>query len=168
MGGTLDGWELSGITRYQSGAPLTITGSAAVGTRLSSFGRRASTVPSHLLSDLPRSRGSCPAHKVCWFDGAAFTTAPTTSAGDAPIGSIIGPNSYTWHLSLRKSFKLPKESMNLMFQADAFNVLTGSTGTTLAHRPTAERGRSPAPTLHGSCSSEENLVSRVLQKNCAS
>ena len=51
-----------------------------------------------------------------------FTTAPTTSAGDAPIGSIIGPNSYTWHLSLRKSFKLPKESMNLMFQADLFNV----------------------------------------------
>ena len=59
VGGTLGGWELSGITRYQSGAPLTITGSAAVGTWLSSFGRRASTVPSHPLSDLPRSRGSC-------------------------------------------------------------------------------------------------------------
>ena len=39
----------------------------------------------------------------------------------------------TWDLSLRKSFKLPQESMNLMFQADAFNVFNrvnwGNPGT---------------------------------------
>jgi hypothetical protein len=133
VGGALGGWELSGITRYQSGAPLTITASAPVGTGLSSFGRRASVVPGQALDDLPRSGGACPVRKICWFDGAAFKPTPATSAGDAPIGSIIGPNFYSWDLSLRKNFKLPKEGMSLMFPADAFNVFNrvnwGNPGT---------------------------------------
>jgi hypothetical protein len=122
VGGALGGWELSGITRYQSGAPLTITASAPVGTGLSSYSRRASIVPGQALDALPLSGGACPVRKICWFNGAAFTPAPATSAGDASIGSIIGPNYYSWDLSLRKNFKLPKEGMSLMFQADAFNV----------------------------------------------
>jgi hypothetical protein len=122
-GQALGGWELSGITRYQSGAPLTITATTAVGTGLTAYGRRASMVLGHPLNDLPRVGGACPAHRVCWFDAAAFTLAPTTSAGDAPIGNIIGPNYYVWDLSLRKTFRLPREGMSLMFQADAFNAL---------------------------------------------
>jgi hypothetical protein len=121
VGGALGGWELSGITRFQSGAPLTITANSAVGTGLSQFSRRSSVVPGHTLDDLPKFGGACPAHKICWFDGAAFAAAPVTSAGNAPIGSIIGPNYYTWDLSLRKTFKI-RESLGFMFQADAFNI----------------------------------------------
>ena len=107
-GEALGGWELSGITRYQSGASLTMTATTAVGTGLSAYGRRASMVLGHPLNDLPRVGGACPAHRVCWFDAAAFTLAPTTSAGDAPIANIIGPNYYVWDLSLRKTFRLPR------------------------------------------------------------
>ena len=125
VGGVLKGWELSGITRYQSGGPLTITGSAQVGptdpgfgTLLTQFGRRASVV-----SGVPLHSGyTCPAHRVCWFNPGAFSLAPTTSAGNAPIGSIIGPAYSAWDLSLRKTFRLPWEGMSLMFQADAFNA----------------------------------------------
>jgi hypothetical protein len=38
------------------------------------------------------------------------------------VNDIIGPNFYQWDLSLRKTFKLPREGMSLQFQADAFNA----------------------------------------------
>jgi hypothetical protein len=48
--------------------------------------------------------------------------APNGGAGDAGVGSIIGPGYFSWDLSLRKAFRLPREGMSLMFQADAFNA----------------------------------------------
>jgi hypothetical protein len=119
-GGLLSGWALSGITHFQSGAPLTITGTQNVGPGSTEvgFSRRASIVPGVSLY----SGYTCPAQKVCWFNPAAFSLAPKSSAGNAPIGSIIGPDYYTWDLSLRKMFHLPREGMSLMFQADAFNA----------------------------------------------
>ncbi len=119
-GGLLSGWDLSGATHFQSGAPLTITGTSPVGPGSLELGyaRRASVV-----AGVPLYSGyTCPAHKVCWFNPAAFSLAPTTSAGNALIGSIIGPDYYTWDLSLRKTFHLPWEGMSLIFQADAFNA----------------------------------------------
>jgi len=53
----------------------------------------------------------------------AFAPESALGAGDAPIGSIIGPDFYQWAMSLRKAFDLPfREGMRLQFQADAFNV----------------------------------------------
>ena len=46
----------------------------------------------------------------------------TTGLGNAPLGNIIGPGYYSWDVSLRKSFRLPVESMGLMIQLDAFNA----------------------------------------------
>jgi len=132
--GLLSGWALSGITHFQSGAPLTITGTSIVGpatmtgvpagtpgstpSLLVGFSRRASLVPG-----VPLYSGyTCPPKTVCWFNPNAFSLAPNTSAGNVPIGSIIGPDYYTWDLSLRKMFHLPREGMSLMFQADAFNA----------------------------------------------
>jgi hypothetical protein len=118
-GQTLGGWSFSGITRAQSGQGLTVSGSAKVGTGtaaqlglLSSFTRRAS-----LGAGNPCTRGN-----LCWFDASAYTAAPTTSAGNAPTGNIIGPGYYAWDMSLRKAFRLPREGTSLIFQADAFNV----------------------------------------------
>lgn len=114
-GAILSGWELSGITRAQSGQPLTVTGSVTIGptgTGVTSFGRRASL----------GTGTACPAGKVCYFDPSAYVLAPTTGAGNAPVGGIVGPGYYNWDLSLRKSFKLPREGMSLALQMDAFNV----------------------------------------------
>jgi hypothetical protein len=107
----LSGWELSGITRAQSGQPLTVTGSAPIGP-LASVGRRASL----------GSGAACATGKVCYFDPSAYGAAPANGAGNAPIGGIIGPGYYSWDLSLRKSFNLPREGMRLAFQMDAFNA----------------------------------------------
>ncbi len=120
-GALLSGWELSGITRAQSGQPLTATGSQTIGpagSGVTAFTRRA-----NIVSGVPLDSGyTCPAGKVCWFNPAAFAQESTAGAGNAPVGGIIGPGYYDWDLSLRKSFKLPREGMSLAFQMDAFNV----------------------------------------------
>jgi hypothetical protein len=118
-GQALGGWSFSGITRAQSGQPLTVSGSSKVGTGtaaqlklLSSFNRRASLLPGT----------ACTRGNLCWFDSSLYNFALTTSAGTAPVGNIIGPGYYAWDMSLRKAFRLPREGTNLTFQADAFNV----------------------------------------------
>jgi hypothetical protein len=118
-GAVVKGWSVSGIMHFQTGAPLTATASQGVGaTGLPAFGRRANFTGQPALFT-----GACPNTKaVCWANPTAFTSASTLGAGDAPIGDIIGPNFYQWDMSLRKQFALPRESMRLQFQADAFNV----------------------------------------------
>jgi len=67
----------------------------------------------------------CPAarrERFCWFNPNAFKAAPFTGVGNAPTGNITGPGYYSWDMSLRKNFRLPREGTSLMFQADAFNV----------------------------------------------
>jgi hypothetical protein len=119
-GGLLSGWQLIGATHYQSGAPLTVTGTQSVGpgSLETQFARRAS-----LNSAVPLYSGfTCPAGKMCWFNPAAFQVASKTSAGTAPIGNIIGPNLQVWDMTLRKTFGLPREGMSLLFEASAFNI----------------------------------------------
>jgi hypothetical protein len=111
-GQALGGWSFSGITRAQSGQPLTASANQTIGTGGSTFARRASL----------GAGTACTGSSLCWFDTSAYTKAPTTGAGNAPVGNIIGPGYYAWDMSLRKSFKLPKEGTNLTFQADAFNI----------------------------------------------
>ncbi len=133
-GAILSGWELSGTTRAQSGAPLTVSGTQTIGpagSGVTSFTRRANIVPGVSLY----SGFTCPTGKVCWFNPAAFAQEPNNAAGTAPVGGIIGPGYYGWDLSLRKHFKLPREGMSLTFQADAFNVFNrtnwGNPGTSV-------------------------------------
>jgi len=119
VGQALGGWSFSGITRAQSGQPLTVNGSAKIGTGttaqlklLSAFNRRASL----------GAGNPCTGGNLCWFDSSQYVAAPTTSIGTAPVGNILGPGYYAWDMSLRKVFRLPREGTNLTFQADAFNV----------------------------------------------
>jgi hypothetical protein len=129
--GFLKGWQVSGITRAQSGQPLTVNGSTTVGNLTNeNFTDRANLVAGQPLNTGMNVRGvsSCGAAvgtgtKVCYFNTSAFTsTGMTTGIGNAPVGDIIGPGYYIWDLSLRKSFRLPREGMSLLFQLDAFNA----------------------------------------------
>ena len=111
LGTALGGWELSGITRAQTGQPLTISGTQIIGPAgagVTGFSRRADVVPGAAIE----SGFTCPSGKKCWFNpnttlanGAAFVLAPNSSAGDAGVGSIIGPGYLSWDLSLRKAFR---------------------------------------------------------------
>jgi Carboxypeptidase regulatory-like domain/TonB dependent receptor len=116
----ISGWSLSGITRAQSGFPLTVSGSEPIGGLSGeNFTDRANMVAGSSISP---GITPCGTH-LCYFNTAAFTaTGMTTAIGNAPNGNIIGPGYYSWDLSLRKNFKLPIESMGLTIQLDAFNA----------------------------------------------
>jgi len=115
VGTALGGWQLSGITRAQSGQPITVLANAALGKGTNVSGRRANLVPGQSISVPHQSAAQ-------WFNPAAFNNPSPTSPGTGGVGSVIGPAFFVTDLSVRKVFKLPREGMNLMFQADLFNI----------------------------------------------
>jgi hypothetical protein len=101
----LDGYEISGITRYQSGRPYTITGNTLTGTR------RADVVG----SDLYLRDG------LQWINPAAFAPAPFDRRGTSSVGVIEGPSLFATDFSIRKIIRFG-ERRNLRLQADIFNA----------------------------------------------
>jgi hypothetical protein len=126
----LKGWQLSGITRAQSGAPLTVNGQALLGSLSGeNFTDRGNIVVGQPLNTgLVKNVSGCGAGaaagtKICYFNTSAFTSMGMTAGiGTAPVGNIIGPGYYDWDVSLRKSIRLPREGMTLLFQLDTFNI----------------------------------------------
>jgi hypothetical protein len=107
----LDGYEISGVTRLQSGPYSTVTG-----TGNSVFGsRRADCLGGDGL--FPNGERSPNA----WADRTAFAVAPDTRRGTCGPGTLLGPGSQTWDFSLRRRIAL-NERFKLQFQADIFNA----------------------------------------------
>ena len=103
----LANWELSGITRFQTGGYFTATGNTSIGTRRADFlgGDPSIDNPTNAL----------------WFDKTQFVTAPNTRRGTSGVGNIQGPGLKLFDLSLRKQFRLT-ERVSMRFQADFFNM----------------------------------------------
>lgn len=114
LAGPLGGWEISGIYRYQSGAPLTISGTTAIG------GRRAD----YLGGDpyFPSSQRVSSTGAIQWLNPAQFAVSPDGRLGNSGRGQFRGPGYQVVDLSLRKSFKVHAQQ-RLQFQADLFNAL---------------------------------------------
>lgn len=105
----LGGWEVSGITRFQSGQFYTPQANTTIG------GRRADYLGGDIsLPDDERSQSR-------WFNTAAFGPAPEDRRGNARPGSIVGPGRNLWDLSFRKQF-LVTERYRLQFRGDMFNA----------------------------------------------
>ncbi len=106
-GAVLSGWEVSGITRYQSGAYFTVIGNTSINNR------RATYIGGPVLLPNPGPDG--------WINPAAFQSAATGVRGNSGVGTVQGPNLQTWDFSLRKQFAI-SERVNVRFQADMFNA----------------------------------------------
>src|SRR5687767_5635373 len=107
----LHGYEISGITRLQSGPYLTVTatGNPALGNR------RADCISSDtLFANGERGPNN-------WARRAAFAPAPDNRRGTCGVGTLLGPGAQTWDFSLRRHFSLT-ERFKLQFQADIFNA----------------------------------------------
>jgi hypothetical protein len=105
----LGGYELSGITRLQSGAYFTVVGNTSTGSRRADY--LGGPV---LLSNGERSQGA-------WVNRAAFASAPDTRRGTAGVGTVEGPGSQSWDFSFRRRIGLT-ERLKLQLQADIFNA----------------------------------------------
>jgi hypothetical protein len=103
------GYELSGITRLQSGAYFTVVGNTSTGSRRADYlGGEV------LLPNGERSQGA-------WLNRAAFASAPDTRRGTAGVGTVEGPGSQVWDFSFRRRIGLT-ERLRLQLQADIFNA----------------------------------------------
>jgi hypothetical protein len=116
VGRVLGGWEVSGIGRYQTGAPITVTGTTAIGARRADF----------LGGDpyLPEGQRFDPAAlaTVRYLNPAAFAVAPESRRGNSKRGQFRGPSLSVFDLSLRKGFAVGGD-VKLQIQADLFNAL---------------------------------------------
>ena len=106
----LGGYEISGITRLQTGAFLTPTANTALGANL-----RADYLGGEV--NFPNGERTV----ARYFNTAAFAAAPITRRGTAGVGIIEGPGLQLWDLSVRKKF-IFSESKNLELRGDFFNA----------------------------------------------
>jgi hypothetical protein len=104
------GWQLSTITRLQSGSPLTFN--AAFDNLGSGVTNRANVTCSTV-----RTIGSVSK----WFDTSCFTTPGPLQLGNSGSGKVHGPGLYNADLSLSKTETI-HEQMKISVQVDAFNL----------------------------------------------
>src|SRR5205085_1158816 len=105
----LNGYEVSGITRLQSGAYFTVTGNTSTGSR------RADYLGGPVL--IPNGQRS----QAAWLNKAAFAAAPDTRRGTSGVGIVEGPGTQSWDFSIRRRIGLT-EKFKLQLQADIFNA----------------------------------------------
>ena len=113
VGAILGGWEVSGITRLQSGAPITIQGTSTIGTRRADYNGSDPYAPDQ--GELTA------ANVISWLDPAAFANPPTGRRGNSERGQFSGPGLHQWDISVRKAFRVHKET-KIQIQADFFNA----------------------------------------------
>jgi len=117
--GIADGWQISGITIFQSGAPLSVgysipgvssvnlTGSTSEGARIALTGSKPETG-----KDDPYAR----------INAAAFTAPKPNSIGmESGSHHLFGPGINNWNLSVQKTFAF-KERYRLRLRFDSFNT----------------------------------------------
>jgi hypothetical protein len=112
----LGGWELSGISFFQSGAPNSVSVPTDV-ARIGVSSSRASVAGS---PNLPAGQRTL----TRWFNTEAFLPPERMVPGrfgDSGRNILIGPAFSQWDVALLKNFRL-RETLNLQFRAESFNL----------------------------------------------
>lgn len=117
----IGGWQVSGLTSFHSGTPLTVSdaGDYNVNYDISAYGvlGPGATLPSNGLrfdsNGIPSIFSN--ANVVNSFVGAGPGVVGTR-------GILRGPHFFDTDLALSKAFRLPWEHQSLSFRAEAFNV----------------------------------------------
>lgn len=123
----LGGWQFSGITVFQSGAPLT----AALSTDNAGVGNYNGNERVNQVGN-PFQAGPIAANPGCvapaqvrtlnnWFNPCAFTIPAAGTFGDERNGALRGPRFQNWDMGLAKNIAV-RESISLQLQLEAFNV----------------------------------------------
>jgi hypothetical protein len=111
------GWQISGITTVQSGAPFTVV---LGGADRSGFNRggaidRPDVVGASSLRQSNRNPDDA-------FDKGYFTNPPSGRVGTSGRNQYYGPGLHNWDFQVAKNFPLIGEATRLTFKADFFNI----------------------------------------------
>ncbi len=109
----VSGWQIAGITAFQTGQPFSVSYTAP-GSQVYGASGRADRVPGVRLY---------PAHKTNaeWFNTAAFTAPSPYEFGDSGYNMLRGPHYQNWDMNLQKNTSFG-ERYRLQLRADAFNI----------------------------------------------
>jgi hypothetical protein len=135
-GGVLNGWQLSGITNFQSGSPLLITygspgltcsGNATLcasssfqGNGTGWYGTDARVLNPLLVSN-PAKTASYKGVGTNWLNPSAITVPAINQPSTWEMPQMLGPASNNWDMTLFKSFKIT-ENQRLEFRVAAFDL----------------------------------------------
>ena len=108
----LGGWQLSGITSFQSGRPLFVQ----LGSDNSRTGKNLDRPNVTGIEPLFQDRTS----KTVYTNKAAFETPPVGTFGNAPRNYFNGPGTNNFDLTLGKNFRT--EKVVIQFRAEFFNA----------------------------------------------
>jgi hypothetical protein len=145
----LDGWELSGITSFISGAPLGIGYSTVQGTDL--VGGSGGGVDSRVVlvgdPNLPKGDRSF----LRYFNTSAVQ-APTKAnfgIGNAPKDPIRGPGTNNWDISLFKNFNLaPEGRVRLQYRLELYNAFNHTQFTGVDNTARFDLSKQPGDPLY--------------------
>ena len=114
---SVGGWEITGITHYNSGMPVNVTltfDNANTGTWVERPDRAPGGVPSE--------RVSVPGDKTQgWLDPAEFSIPTQYTYGNLGRDTERGPGFGNWDFSIFKNFPLPGEQRMIQFRTEFFN-----------------------------------------------
>lgn len=113
----LGGWQLSGITTFYSGLPLTISYS----------GDPAHCGCGSYRADLVGNANNGPQTVAEWFNTAAFASVPSGLFGNSARNNVYGAGINNWDISLFKNFRgIPfpgnKEGATMQIRFETFNT----------------------------------------------
>ena len=118
----MDGWEVGGITTFQSGIPVRLmdTGSdnSLVGGYAYESADRPDVVGPIRIQD-PRKGGAAGPNQ--FFDPSSFATEPLGKIGNASHNLFSGPGLNNWDFTLIKRVDF-KERYQLEFRSEFFNL----------------------------------------------
>jgi len=115
-GALIEGWQLSGITTFQTGNPFTVYALGAGPTGLAT--RRANIVGDPTLPNPDPSK---------WFNTAAFCAPGTAGcSGPAVFGNVgrntlVGPGFSNFDISIMKTTRI-RESLKVQFRTEFFDA----------------------------------------------
>jgi len=105
----LGGWQLGNVTTIQSGFPM----DPKLGTTNPGLATRPDRVSGASISG-PKTKNE-------WFNTNAFVAPPPGFFGTAGTGSIIGPGTVSFDISLYKDFKVT-ERAKFQFRSNFYNI----------------------------------------------
>ena len=115
LNGFLGGWQVSGITTFQSGSPVNLfPANDASNTGQFFFAQRPNQVGPITYLDIRKTGRQ--------FDGTPFAVPTLGRFGNMSRGALIGPGVNNWDLMISKYFRIT-ERARIQFRMEMFNAL---------------------------------------------
>ena len=117
-----EGWELSGISRFSSGLPVTLVNygdNSLLGSEPNGINNFGVDEPDY--NGGPLHRNSNPRNSLTYFDAAPFSENALGSPGTARRRFFYGPGLDNYDMALIKKIRLT-EAKSLQFRVEAFNI----------------------------------------------